>query len=99
MLPSREEFASLWRYLKRQTAVSPVLEDTAPRLARGVARSAGQRETVLRTLVCLDVMHERGLITLYSRTDRLQISLNPVEGKVDLEASGILRRLREMLED
>lgn len=54
LLPSREDFVSLWRYLKGHTAHGP-LEETAPRLARNIARACGQRETVMRTLVCLEV--------------------------------------------
>ena len=99
LLPEREEFVSLWRYLKQETAARPVLEDTAVRIARGAARAAGQRELVLHTLVCLDVMHERGLITLCRQTDLLRISINPVQDKVDLEDSPILRRLRKLQEE
>ena len=50
----------------------------------------------MRTLVCLEVFDERGLIRLNWQTDRLQIQVNPVEGKVDLEASRVMRRLRGM---
>ena len=96
LLPSREEFVVLWRYLKGHAGQTP-LEATAPRLARSVARSAGRRETVMRTLVCLEVFDERGLIRLERATDHLHIALNPVERKVNLDESAILRRLREML--
>ncbi len=95
LLPEREEFVALWHYLKRETAVHPVLEETPVRIARGT----GRREPVLHTLVCLDVMHERGLIALEHRTDRLRITINPVQEKVDLEDSYIMRRLRQMLEE
>ena len=97
LLPCREEFVALWRYLEGHARTGP-MEETAPRLARCVARSAGRRETVMRTLVCLEVFDERGLIRLEHTTDHLRIGLTPVEGKVDLEGSAILRRLREMLE-
>lgn len=96
LLPVREEFVSMWRYLKRETAVHPLLEDTPAHIARGVARAAGQQELLLHTLICLDVMHERGLITLCAQADRLRISINPVQEKVDLEDSDILRRLRQL---
>ena len=96
LLPEREEFVSLWRYLKRETAVHPVLEDTPAHIARGVARAAGQRELLLHTLICLDVMHERGLISLCVQADRFRISINPVQEKVDLDDSDILRRLRQL---
>ena len=95
LLPSREEFVVLWRYLKGHAQPAP-LEETAHRLARSIARSAGRRETVMRTLVCLEVFDERGLIHLEHTTDHLHIALQAVEGKVDLEDSWILRRLRQM---
>jgi len=95
LLPEREEFVALWHYLKRETATRPLLEDTLVRIARG----AGRREPVLHTLVCLDVMHERGLIALENRADRVRITLNQTQGKVDLEDSYIMRRLRQVLEE
>ena len=97
LLPSREEFVSLWRYLKGHAQPAP-LEETAHRLARSVARSVGRRETVMRTLVCLEVFDERGLIRLEHTTDHLQIALRPVDGKVDLEDSRIMRELRRMIQ-
>ena len=97
LLPSREEFAELWRYLKGHSGGSPI-EETAHRLARNLARTSGRRETVMRTMVCLEVFDERGLIRLERTTDHLQIRLNRVEGKVDLEQSHIMRKLRSMLD-
>ena len=97
LLPSREEFVALWRYLEGHARPAP-LEETAHRLARCVARAAGRRETVMRTLVCLEVFDERGLIRLEHVTDHLRIGLTPVEGKVDLGESHILRRLRRLTE-
>ena len=96
LLPSREEFVVLWRYLKGHAGPAP-LEETAHRLARNIARSAGKRETVMRTLVCLEVFDERGLIRLEHTTDHLHIALRTVEGKVDLEESCIMRKLRGMM--
>ena len=97
MLPSREEFACLWRYLKGRAGPGP-LEETARRLSRNVAKTYGRRETLMRTMVCLEVFDERGLIRLRQTTDHLQIDLNPVQGKVDLEESCILKRLRALME-
>jgi single-stranded-DNA-specific exonuclease len=50
-------------------------------------------------MLCLEVLEERGLISLNRRTDRVQITLCHVENKVDLEASEIIKRLRAILED
>ena len=95
MLPSREDFATLWLYLKGHG--SPI-EDTAPRLSRNLAKASGQRETLMRTMICLDVFAERGLISITRNTDHLQIHLNPVQTKVDLEQSRIMCTLRRIME-
>ena len=97
LLPSRTEFVNLWRYLKVHSGPAP-LEETAHRLARNIARASGGRETVMRTMVCLEVFDERGLIRLERTTDHLHICLNAVEGKVDLEDSRILRKLRKLMD-
>ena len=98
LLPTRTEFADLWRYLERQCLQAPVLEDSAPRIARGVARRSGRREGQIHVQLCLEVFQERGLISLKSRADQLQIQLHRPEHKIDLEASEILRRLRRWAE-
>ncbi len=93
LLPTREEFVHLWRYLAGHAGE---VEDTVPRLAKNVARSAGRRETYMRTMVCLEVMDERGLIDVHYCSDHVRISTRPVEGKVDLDDSHIMRKLRRM---
>ena len=96
LLPGREEFADLWRYLRLQSSAGRRLETGAAQLSRSVARTFGRRETYGRTLVCLEVMEEMRLICLEHRAGRLSIAVNAVEGKVDLEASRLMRRLREL---
>lgn len=93
LLPSREEFAYLWRYLSDRTGQ---VEETVTRLAKNVARFAGQRETYMRTMVCLEVMDERGLIDVDYGSGHLRISTCSVTEKVDLESSHIIRRLRQL---
>ena len=102
LLPSRAEFACLWRYLERQCAGHSCVEDTVARIAQKSARSGGQAERPNRTLVCLEVMEERGLISVESlerHSGRVQITLHRLEHKVDLNASAILRRLREATQE
>ncbi|MGE4275852.1 MAG: single-stranded-DNA-specific exonuclease RecJ [Lawsonibacter sp.] len=95
LLPDRSEFVCLWRWLEHQSASGTVVEETLTRIARGVSRTAGQREVPTRTLLCLEVLEERGLIELNRRTDRMRIVVRHTERKVDLEASFILRRLKD----
>ena len=89
----------LWRYLERQCAGQTFLEDTLARIAQKSARSGGQSERPNHTLVCLEVMEERGLISLERQSGRVQITLHRLEHKVDLNASAILRRLREATQE
>ena len=98
LLPDRAEFVDLWRWLERQGAGGQV-EDTLVRITRSVSRSNHQREVPTRTLLCLEVLEERGLIALQRNTDRLRITLCRPEHKVDLDASVILRRLRTIIDN
>ena len=99
LLPSRGDFVGLYRWLERQATGCTVGEDTPARIARAVSRATRQREVPARTMLCLEVLEERGLISLNRRTDRVQITLCHVENKVDLEASEIIKRLRAILEN
>lgn len=98
LLPSREEFVILWRYLKGRAGSGPVMEENPRRLTRNLSRDFGRHAPLPRTLVCLEVFDERGLISLERHTGSFQIAFNPVEGKVDLEQSTILRRLRRLIQ-
>jgi len=95
LLPTRQEFANLWRYLCERRGDGPI-EETAQRLARNVARSCGEREVFMRTEVCLAVFHDRGLIHVERTADHLRIRLMEVDGKVDLEQARLMRKLREI---
>ncbi len=95
LTPSRAEFAGLWRYLKNRSAGQRV-EENSLRLAKNVASATGLREAYTRTMICLEVFHERGLLRLEQSTGHLRIDLNHVEGKVDLEDSYILKKLRKL---
>ncbi|BDF66189.1 single-stranded-DNA-specific exonuclease RecJ [Oscillospiraceae bacterium] len=95
LLPSRQEFANLWRYLRSRRGEG-CIEETAQRLARNVARSCGLRETFMRTEVCLAVFHDRGLIRVERATDHLRIQIRDTVGKVDLESSELMRQLRRL---
>ena len=100
LLPDRREFVDLWRWLERQSLCSGTVEDTPARIARSVCRSAGGgKEVPARTMLCLDVLAERGLISVSARTDRLQITVHRPAQKVDLEASCILIKLREQCQE
>jgi single-stranded-DNA-specific exonuclease len=97
LLPTRQEFANLWRYLFSRREEGPI-EETAQRLARNVARSCGLRETFMRTQVCLAVFHDRGLIQVEKIADHLRIQVVDSAAKVDLEEAQLMRELHRMAE-
>ena len=99
LLPQRAEFVGLWRWLERRCGSALTMEDSLPHIARGAGRAVGRREAPVRTLVCLEVLEERGLIDLDRQTDRVRVVLHRLEHKVDLESSALLLRLRQAAED
>lgn len=96
MTPTREEFEAVWRYLKRHASPDP-LEDHPSHLTKNIAKTLHVRDAYARTMVCIQVFDERGLIRVEQQNaGRLRIGLCRVEGKVDLEQSELLRRLRRL---
>lgn len=97
LLPSRQDFVVLWRYLARH---GPAPLDEAPdTLTERLSTATGRRQSFGRVMVCLEVFQERGLIELRGNERRLHISLRPQEHKVNLEESEVLRQLRHLLEE
>ena len=93
LIPPRKEFAAVWRYLSANSIHGSLMDEFTV-LSRKIARSAGMPVSFVRTRICLDVLAERGLIRMESGQHALVIHLTPEPGKVDLENSAILLRLR-----
>ena len=91
---SRGQFAAFWTVLERRLRRGKAELDTLPLLRRLSARSGGC-ESFLRAGLALAVFAERGLITLSAQGDQITLSLNPIQGKVDLFACPYLSRLRD----
>ena len=88
ILPERDDFALLYRYLREKGGYHYRIE-TLPgklgyRLSYGKIRSA------------LEAMNELGLIEIHEGLKRSKITLKNVSGKVDLESASIIRKLREV---
>lgn len=92
LLPSRQDFTRLWRFLEHSCAGDGA--DAGPALLKQAAKRPDGRYAYGRTLVCLHVMGDRGLIQLDSQRLRL---CHPAQ-KVDLEQAAMMRRLRIFLE-
>jgi single-stranded-DNA-specific exonuclease len=95
LTPSREEFAAVWRYIKCNAGCSR-MEDEPVALSHSIAKTYRLKETYMRTMVCLEVLDERGLICVKNLDQSLSISVVDGVKKVDLEESCIMRRLRAL---
>ncbi len=93
LLPSRRDFARLWRFLERACAGEGA--PTGPALLKQAARQPDGRWAYGRTLVCLHVMGDRGLIAV----ERERLRLCRPEHKVDLEQAELMRQLRIFLDE
>lgn len=91
LLPSRQDFTRLWRFLERTCAGGGV--SASPSLLKQAARQPDGRWAYGRTLVCFHVMGERGLL----RMEESELRLCRPEQKVDLEQAELMRQLRRFL--
>lgn len=98
LIPERPDFVAVWRYLTR-IAPEGELRESPVQLSQKIAHACGRQEDLGRTMVCLEVFHERGLIELRRSGDVLTITIHKTDQKVDLEASEILIRLRRRKAD
>ena len=94
LLPDRSDFAAVWRYLAANVQDRQLLEDFGC-LSRKIARCAGVPCSPGRLQICLDVFRERGLLTFESSYGRVHIELSNRTGKVDLDGSPIIMKLRQ----
>ena len=93
LLPQREDFAALWRYLSAQEAGE--LREELACLSRKLTRQSGRVFRPGRLWICLQVLQERELLTLRLRRGCAYISLKQSAGKVDLQQSPILQQLTQ----
>ena len=96
MLPQRRDFAHLWRYLEQLCAAGPA-QAPVDQLVRQATRSFSGHCSYGKTLVCLHVMDERGLIEVAVDHQLATVRLCRPQEKVDLEQAGMLRQLRHDL--
>ena len=95
LLPQRPEFVAVWRYLASHCQGGGI-EDDCCCMSRKISRYAGIPASFARTRICLDVFAEQGLIDLRQRGRTVQITLTSGGRKVNLDASRILTRLRQL---
>lgn len=94
MIPQRDEFAGIWRYLACRNGE---IVDTPARLARKVAHEADLWESALRTMVCLDVMEQLDLLKITREEGgalRVKLRKRRGKGKVNLYEAPIIQKLQ-----
>ena len=95
MIPRRDEFAGVWRYLACR---SGEITDTPAHLARKVSHESDLWESPLRTMICLDVMEQLGLLKIWRQEDtetiRVRLQKRRGKGKVNLYEAPIIQRLQ-----
>ena len=89
VLPTRNEFAAVWRYLTANVQGHQLQEDLAC-LSRKIGRTVGRSLRPGRLWVALQVFQERGLLTCRDHRGCVQITLSNPTGKVDLDKSPIM---------
>ncbi len=89
---SREQFAAFWVALERRLRQGKLETERLPFLRR-LASQAGGTESFLRAGLAVRVFAERGLLSLTDTEETMTLALNPIQGKVDLNACPYLMRL------
>ena len=97
LMPQRQDFAQLWRYLEHACAAGPM---AAPldHLLRQATRGLSGRGSYGKALVCFHVMDERGLIRAEFSGRQVTVHLCRPDRKVDLEQAQLMKLLRSILE-
>lgn len=88
LIPNREEFAVVYRYLRSQKGWSYGMDVLCSRLQ-------GQGLGYGKLAVILSIMNELQLVTAHMDGDLCQVAMLEVAGKVDLNSSCILAGLRQ----
>ncbi len=87
-LPERSEFAALYRYIRKADRGIYSLDSLCTRIFP-------KSHDVFKLLIILDIMKELYLINYTRECDIINVTLRDVDGKVDINASRILRKLKE----
>ncbi len=96
LLPDRQDFAQLWRFLEHSCASGSAVS-RLDQLVRHGARGHNNHCSYGKTLVCLHVMDERGLIQINVSGETVSVRIQPRQGKVDLEQAEMMKQLRSIL--
>ncbi len=95
LLPGRDEFSAVWRYVNRKTGHAPLTEQVLC-LLRSAAREAGIAYAPGRLLVALEVLTEQGLLFRWQSGGEVTLEAAARQGKTDLSAAPMIRTLEQL---
>ena len=96
LTPSRQVLGAVWRYLA--SCDGQTIQETPICLCRKVVRRSGLEMDAGMLLTCLDIFSDVDLIQMHRMNKYLQIRLNTIDGKADLQQSSTLQRLLQLKE-
>lgn len=77
LAPTRADVAVVWNYIRTGCADGKSLRCNQEDFCYGVASGSGERHSIRRTGVCLDILKELGLIRLHREYMTLEVQLMP----------------------
>ncbi len=92
-IPDREALGQIYRALREKGNWKGTLEQLAH-----TVESNGKRPGFLLLRLALEVFRQAGLLEVEDEGGRLSLTVTPVQGKVDLEATPLMRRLHNIRE-
>ena len=95
LIPSRAEFATLWRYIVAHATNDKLSQDCSC-LCRKLSKESTKPFSLLRMKICLDVFAERGLTEFIQCAEQIHITVVPNAKKVSLQDSPILKQLNQL---
>lgn len=96
LIPERQDFAWVWRFLERSCAGGPVPATTG--FFKQVSKNAAGHYCYGRTLVCLHVFSEVGLLQAENEGPDLLLSVGHPTKKANLEQAQLMKMLRSFLQ-
>jgi single-stranded-DNA-specific exonuclease len=100
MIPKQEAFAAVLRYLSCRNGE---VIDSPTRLARKIAHEGDVLESILHTMLCLDVLEDFDLVQTWREIDgdliRVKLKKRRGKGKLSMYDSPIIQRLQAIAWD
>ena len=98
MLPERAQFADCWRFLDSVLPRQGAWETPCLPMLRQIEKHMSGMDPFLRSMLCLAVFCERGLLQIDGEGDERRVQRLPISGKADLSASVYVKTLQMMIQ-